>query len=293
MTHANCILFMLWFCVSALTVLTYAKKLELIDIERNQPMTHQTSFHQAKASWIDYIKSIKPAKVYKVKDKLGQILDLELQILTTQSSSFIPTMLSIADLAAAAFTLVELQFLQQHPEAIVSEPLYKEPLAVFQKSNQIEWHAVKEKVHEILHNLYTKTDWSKFSAEDVYIVAMIKDQSKSLLGFVTFFIKPSYKFGESKVIAMGVTPEYQNRGIGKLLMSSLFKMVPKTQRIFLTTRATNEKALTAYRSWGFKESRDPVQEQGHVFNHNYWIFLEYTTQQEAGLQKLAQTQQRK
>jgi len=117
---------------------------------------------------------------------------------------------------------------------------------------------------------------------------VVRDQlTGDLLGFATYMIRANYKYGDAKLMTLGVDPLYQGRGLGKLLISSIFAIVPNIQRIFLCTRVTNEGALGAYRSWGFVTDNDPVMD--YPFNGDHWSFLEYNAQACSTLQKVAKT----
>ena len=281
-------IFLCLFIGLAPFVLTYIHKPELHNIERNITMNN----HDFSLNWIKLLK--KRADEHstgslKAKDKKNNELVLQWHILTTQSALFAPSMNKIGDLASQAFASVEFDFLQAHPEAIPGEQLYQSITPLFQNNASIDWPEVKDRIYSIINQLYTKTDWSKFGADDVYVIVTVHDhESDTLLGFITFFIRPNYPYGVCKVTAMGVAQQAQNRGLGKLLISSIFKIIPEAERIFLSTRVTNAKALAAYHSWGFTTDHNPIQEPGHVFNPDYWIFLEYVTSNSDTLQKTAE-----
>ncbi|MFI4919943.1 MAG: GNAT family N-acetyltransferase [Legionellales bacterium] len=251
--------------------------------ERTKTMNNQSD-------WIVYLQQQTASKndgVYQAHDKHNRAIIIEYKILNVQSPEFNDTMHSIADIAAQAFTAVEMQFLQKHPEAIATEALYKQYASLIQ-NGIADWQAIEKMVYETIHHLYTKTDWSKFDVNDIYIFAVAKDKTTGTqLGYITFFIQPSYPFGTCKVIAMGIVPAEQNCGLGKLLMSLIFKIVPQIQRIFLSTRITNIKAWGAYQSWGFTQDLNPVQQPGHTFNPDYWIFLKYKADNVDMLQTIA------
>ncbi len=259
----------------ALFFITYAQK-ELHN-ERNKTMNNQNS-----VNWITSLQKRAQENAsgsFNAKDKMSNAVSLHWHILTTQSAQFVPSMNQIADLASQAFTSVELGFLQTHPEAASTERLYQSIAPLFENKASIDWQVAKDNVYSIINNLYTKTDWSKFGTDDVYVSVTVNDcKTDNLLGFITFFVRPSYPHGTCKVTAMGVTPHAQNRGLGKLLMNSIFTIVPEVERIFLCTRVTNAQAIAAYRSWGFGIDANPIKEPGHDFNPAYWIFMEYNVQ---------------
>ena len=84
-----------------------------------------------------------------------------------------------------------------------------------------------------------------------------------------------------------MAPSEQNSGVAKLLISSIFSVVPEGRRIFLCTRVTNENALKAYRSWGFTPDLNPTQDAHYTFNLEHWTFLEYKADRANVLQAIA------
>ncbi|MFH1254521.1 MAG: GNAT family N-acetyltransferase, partial [bacterium] len=133
------------------------------------------------------------------------------------------------------------------------------------------------------------------SSAEHFFISVKNEKTGGLLGFVSFLIIPEYAVGDVKCIALAVKPEEQNRGLGKLLMSSIYKIIPDLKRIFLCTRTTNIIAQKAYYNWGFVKylvdvDINPVfEEHDYTFNLNHWIFMEYKTDQAMYLQKTAAT----
>ena len=291
MLCAYCIRFFLCLYTGFLLIPVYAHRIEIKNNERIKKMNNSVESQVVPSDWLAHIKKQLASKsgTFLAKDKNSNSITIEWQVLTTKDADFAPAMRNIANLASEAFTAVELEFLQAHPEAVKTERLYQQCAYLFQEDQAaIDWQAVKEKIYSIINGLYIKTDWSVFGADDLYIIMTIKNDSAKQLGFITFFIRPAYPFGNVKVTAMGIVPEMQGHGLGKLLMSSLFKIVPDIKRIFLSTRVTNAKAIAAYKALGFEQDLNPIQEQGHVFNVNYWKFMEYLAEKSETLQKTAQ-----
>ena len=83
-----------------------------------------------------------------------------------------------------------------------------------------------------------------------------------------------------KAALYGVIPSAQNRGLEKLLMSSIFRLRSEVKRIFLHTRSTNQQAISDYEDWGFAEFI------GKLPN---WTDLEYLVEQSDILQKTAES----
>ena len=104
-----------------------------------------------------------------------------------------------------------------------------------------------------------------------------------------FAITPALNSGDIKVINIAISPAEKENGLDQLLMSSIFNIVPQVKRLFLFSRPTNSSALETYRSCGFTQDLNFVQDPNHKVNLEYLIPLEYRAEQSNILQKTAQT----
>ena len=259
--------------------------------------------NQKSSEWITYLNEItktKPSGTFMTKDKFDRPIILEWKALTLKSPEFAPTMRSFCDIACAAYTPVEVAFLKTHTDQETQDEYCKPFDALFKDSQQeTQWQDFKKalkdkdwpKVEALmalpLKQIYTM-DYSKFgSSPDLHIFVAAKDgQTKALLGFIEFFVTPTYPFGDIKSPSFAIAPSEQNRGLGKLLMSSILKIVPsECKRIFLSTRITNEIAQKAYAAWGFTPDANPIQEPYFQQKSEHWIFMEYKVDQSDILQK--------
>ncbi len=260
-----------------------------------------------KSEWLNHVNEItnsKPSGVFQTKDKHGKPVVLEWKKLTVQSSDFSKTMKSLCGIACAAYTPVETQFLETHSDPNVHDEYCKPFEVLFKNSPQEpewqsfknalkakDWPKVEAMMPLIIKQIYIM-DYSTFgSSPDLHFFVMAKDgETKTLLGFIEFFITPAYASGDIKCPSFAIVPSEQNRGLGKLLMSSIFKIVPSAcKRIFLSTRITNTTAQTAYCAWGFTKDENPIQEPYFKQNPEHWIFMEYKLGQTDKLQKTAAT----
>ncbi|HSW73762.1 MAG TPA: GNAT family N-acetyltransferase, partial [Candidatus Limnocylindria bacterium] len=131
-----------------------------------------------------------------------------------------------------------------------------------------------------LRNFFATMDFAQYAgAQDINIIVTVTDtKSGKLLGIIQFLVSPSFADGNVRVCLFGLASEAHDRGIEKLLVSSIFKIVPDITRLFLHTRVTNSKALDLYQSWGFERYAGPLAD---------WADLEYVTEKAATLQKVA------
>lgn len=128
----------------------------------------------------------------------------------------------------------------------------------------------------------------KFGSDTAIFINAKNQETGAILGYVSFLMKSDYPQGTVKIMGLAVKPEYQNCGLAKLMVSSIFRIIPKIEHIFLCTRVTNANAIRAYQAWGFVKGMDPIQDPHYTFNLNHWIFLEYKANAAQGVQKLAQ-----
>jgi GNAT superfamily N-acetyltransferase len=252
---------------------------------------------QKKAEWLLYVQqqvaAQKSGSLF-TKDKKERPVSL-----TWHASSIIapecpPIMQSLADVAAAAYVPVELNFLKKHPEAVNQDDFLKRYQPFFTYPNAVDWKGLEGQIGQSIRGIY-QMDLSQLSEqmlkkfqEDIYFFVTVRDLgSDRLLGFVTFSVTPAFGAGDVKVISLAISPADQNCGLAKILMSSIFCILPKTQRIFLCTRATNEVAIRAYTKWGFVVDQNPIKDPHHTFAKNHWIFMEYMVGKSGELEKVA------
>lgn len=233
------------------------------------------------------------ARTFLAYNKQEEPVVLEWQKTTLFAQEFASVMKQVWPIARDAYTPVELNFLRAFPQVVGAEPYYKifEPL--FKNGEAaVDWEKVSETMQALLktHFIYDASTWGSEVLEqfgkDVCFVVTVRDKKNdSILGFITFMMRPGYVPGDIKVMIFAVDPTCQGRGLGKLLMSSIFKIDPTVNRIFLCTRVTNDKALKAYRAWGFVDDEHPILD--HAFNLKHWTFLEYKKSNNDILQKSA------
>ena len=58
---------------------------------------------------------------------------------------------------------------------------------------------------------------------------------------------------EASLQNLSVDPRFQRRGIGRLLVNSIFDTYPKATNVFLEVRESNESAIALYHAMGFAE----------------------------------------
>ncbi len=230
------------------------------------------------------------------KDKFGQPVILEWEIADITSSELADFKKNICDIACQTLAPIEMEFLRRNPESVNQELFLKGCAPFFGNGlDSVNWETVKEKIQSSIKQFYL-TDLSSFGTDiikplldDIYFLVTVKNsQVEKPLGFTMFSITPALPYGNIKVINIAVTPEEQNRELDKLLMSTIFKIVPDVERLFVFSRPTNNHAIKTYLSWGFFEGKNAFEDPYHKVNMDYTALFEYNIKLNETLQKVAE-----
>jgi ribosomal protein S18 acetylase RimI-like enzyme len=296
MSYVNRMASILCACIGMMLFSNCIKKVN--KTESNKKM-NKSKNKQNTSSWLQHVNKITASRSsgqLMAEDKSGKSVILEWIKTDMLSADYSTAMKRAWDVACPTYMKVEMDFLRTHPEVVghdtsftALEPLFKNGIA------NVDWTIVEAKMQEHLRSIFlwdTSTcgdEMKKQLANVAHIFVEVKDKtSGKLLGFISFLVTPEYANQEIKCIAFAVKPEAQNRGLGRLLMSSIFRIIPQIQRIFLCTRVTNQTAQKAYYNWGFVNDNNPIIEEHHyTFNLDHWIFMEYKTDTTNLLQKTA------
>jgi ribosomal protein S18 acetylase RimI-like enzyme len=250
--------------------------------------------------WVSYLNEISPPNTsgqFICEDLFGKPVILEWTKTDIRSPDLAAFKKNICELACQVIAPIEVQFLRSYPQA-VSQELFLKPCApLFENGLEaVDWEIVRETIQSTIRQFYL-TDLSSFGdalikplLNDIYYLATIKDQgNEEIAGFIMCAVTPALPFGNVKVINLAVAPEEKKRGLDRLLMSSVFTIIPKVNRLFLFVRPTNESVIQTYRSWGFTQDLDPIQDPNHKINTEYLIPLEFRVEQSNQLQEPIKT----
>lgn len=146
----------------------------------------------------------------------------------------------------------------------------------------LEWELIPgnaprltEKIRE-LSDIFVKT----YTQQELEFARACPDEVQ---GAIQFFVTAQEPHGSIKAAMFGVLPGTylgQKKQLEKLLMSSIFRLLPETSRLFLHTRKTAIQTIGMYREWGFTPFAGPLEK---------WLDLEYLADRSIGLQDLAKT----
>src|SRR5581483_1482142 len=167
------------------------------------------------------------------KDNSGIPILVEWYQTDIQSPVLVAFKKNICELASQILAPIEVQFLRAFPQAASQELFLKPCTPFFERGvEDVNWSEVEEKIKSTIKQFYL-TDLSKFGAhvikpllDDIYIFATAKEKiSGKLLGFFMSSITPALPYGSVKVINLGISENERNRGLDRLLLSSLFKII--------------------------------------------------------------------
>jgi ribosomal protein S18 acetylase RimI-like enzyme len=249
------------------------------------------------SEWLTYVRKSAVGNIVAAKDAKGKLVVIEWKKTDIQSADLAEFKKSICELACKLIAPVEVEFLKAYPNAVSQELFLKACVPFFEKgSESIDWGMVETTIQSTIKQFYLM-DMSSFGPkviapllDDVYFPVTVKDpEDDQLLGFATFAITPALPFGNVKLINIAATPEAAERDLDQLLMSTIFSILPKTERVFLYARPTNNTALKTYYDLGFTRDLSPTQDPNHKINTEYLIPLEYKAEQSSILQELALT----
>src|SRR3990167_4042853 len=241
----------------------------------------------ASAKWQIYIKELFVSQTsgqFSTSDLTELPVVLEWEMIDPKSPRLTEKISALSHLLVPAYSNIEIAFAQQYPEEIANDMFLKslEPL-LNNGLNHIDWQLAKEKIVNTLNHFFTQMNWSNYTKEcdvHLFIVAMDK-KTKEQLGMIQFILSPEYDYGTVKVeLYDGVMPNILNRDIEKILLSSIYKLIPNIKRIFFHTRINNLNGVKAHQALGFSKL------SGDLPN---WIDLEYKSEQSEILQKFSHT----
>ena len=215
-----------------------------------------------------------------MKDTKGNSILLRWETIDGQNPEVTGKIRQVSDILIETYTQQELAFARKHPEAVKDEHFLKS-LATLFESSTIDWRLAESEIRKIFQQFFTTTDFGKFSKpgeSHIFVTAIDKATGKTL-GVIQFIKSPDFQAGSIKAGMFGIDENVQDQGLQEILMSSILKLMPDVQKIFVHVRSTNEKTLALYQSWGFI----PMAEQ-----QGYWMNMEYNAQKNALLQKRAE-----
>lgn len=248
-----------------------------------------TLHKKSSQAWLNYATKTtadKKSGVFTAIDKTGATIYLEWRIINTRSHEFLATTKELSDFMVQNWTPIEVDYLKAYPEDVME----KEHLQAFrplfaQGIEHVDWQKVSALMGTMIKGFVEADPKDFFGEHDISIFVIAKDKATNTrLGFIQYLVKQEYPYGTINLGNLAVDQTARNRGLGKILTSSIYKLLTKTERIFLYTRTTNVVAQKAYMAYGFKVSKKPITDP--IFAHG-WFMMEYKTDESDIMQKEA------
>ena len=206
---------------------------------------------EKKTDWLTYInKTSETSGQFETVDQNTPII-LEWYRTDILSPKLATLKKEVSDMAAQTTATTEVEFLRKFPEAVSQEFLLKPCISLFENGpKNVNWELVEKTIQETIKQFYS-TDIQSFGPEvikslidDVYFFITIKDKkTEEILGFTILSITPAMDYGTIKLINLALKPSNQSPDLDKLLLSSIFQIVPQIKRIFTGIRSTNKDTL--------------------------------------------------
>lgn len=191
---------------------------------------------------------------------------------------------SISSLFISTYVKQEVDFFSKNIKVFTSEEIENDfmirALAPYLGQSQNKFN-LEEKIKNTLEEFFGSINWSQYStSDDINIFVIARDgKTQEKLGAIQFLIRPEFEQNNIKVGLFGISNSAQDKGLKKLIMSSIFKLRPDVKRIFLHTRSTNTDAILDYKNWGFTE---------FIGKLSNWTDLEYLIENSNSLQKTSE-----
>lgn len=235
-------------------------------------------------TWITRVNeefaSIKAGK-FIAKNTAGESVSMVWEKIDPCSEKFTQVIQSCHEILAQTYTQVELKFAQKFPEIASQEYFLKSLAPLFADTQNIDWTNVESQIKAVFMDFFAKTDFAKFSdPNDVCLLVIAKNKATGVpLGLIQFLVNSEYAPNSVKACYYGIDATAQGKGLEQLLMSTIFRILPITKRIFLHTRATNEAAINMYTTWGFAKFSESLEN---------WPDFEYVAERSSLLQALSE-----
>ena len=223
---------------------------------------------------------------YLAQNTQGNTIILKGEVIVGKTEILDKKIKSLSPLFIPSYLRQEIEFAQNCSKITTSEDLANEyffkslaPLFAQGKKN-VDWKLFEQKTKEELETFFATLNWSQYSSEqdiNVFITALDQKTGKEL-GVIQAITTPKFEQNHIRIGLFGVSSSINDLKIKQLLVSSIFKMFPNAQRLFLHTRSTDTATIELYQSWGFTEFKGTLL---------HWTDLEYVTNKSDTLQKTA------
>ncbi len=222
---------------------------------------------------VQEVLSCKPAGAWIAQGKNGKTVVVEGALITKDSNVITSgAYLNILGVLADVLQTPNLEVVETYPLVLLNPLLLLSPLKMLFEGKNFR---------DLLYDKYVGEFNNVLSQECgdllyLFTVSELQDNGeKVLLGSICFCIKEEYEYGSIDVKMFAVKQEAREIGLGKILLSSVFKLLPHVKRIFLEVLCTNDQAIDAYEALGFTPYENNQKEFNILMPIMGWYFLDY------------------
>ncbi len=246
-----------------------------------------------KSTWLSQVEHELAAKTdmqLEAQDTSDIPVIFELHKIDMESPQFSELIPSLSAQYAQFFTPLAVKLLKQHPDVLTTISDYKSFDPYFKRVGfaNVDWSFIHEKIEEAQVKIFQTRELVLPKDTKGWIVTALNPETRELLGFLRFTVSSRDPYGSIQGHNIGFKPEAQRRGLGKLILSSLFKLVPQATRIYLRVLPSNTPACNAYHSYGFRQYTPQNKAAKTDEYEPYFLPLEYKADQSGILQKVAE-----
>lgn len=228
-----------------------------------QNKTHQTSGH------------------FTMQDENNSPIALDWVKIDVTTAQLTEKVKAVSQLLTSAYTEVELMFAQTKTEEIPSDQFLQSLAPLITSGyNKIDWDLVRVEIKTLLNKFFTTMDWSLFSnPKDSYFFITAKEGiSNKPIGVMQCILSPERPGSVKIELYNGICINKDYPNLQSILLSTIYKLFPDTQRIFFHTRVTNVHGIIAHEALQFSTFPSDLAN---------WTNLEYITGKNSVLQKFS------
>lgn len=226
------------------------------------------------------------------KDRNGLNIVINWKKFNGVSEDLKQELMIIKDAYLQANVTVMIKFLKDYPKAVNTIDKLKPMEQVFAAGvENVDWEFLEPILTQAMGQDFVEGESSRYTKDDILIFASIKEEKgNEIIGFVQFLVSERLGYSVIKVSKLMLCPAAQHRGVGKLLISSIFKIFSglnsglDIERLILRVFKSNEQAIAAYKSYGFKQYKPAKESKPEGFGV-YEFNFEYKTKECDLLQK--------
>lgn len=241
----------------------------------------QTNPVQKKSSaWLDFIqKNVPHSGQCSAYDTNYDRMTLKWHMYNAASPECTQAVKNLSEIFIQTYTRQEVEFAHKKPKKVSTDMFLKGVAHLFANGiNNVDWDAVEKGVRAEMEDFFRAKDFAQWANPDEIVIFVVaQNNGGEQLGAIQFCASPDFAYGNVKVGLAGILTDFRLRGIQRVLMGSIFKILPTTTRIFLHNRPTNAHTICLYLDWGFDQITGTMED---------WLDFEYVASNNKTLQRM-------